>query len=148
MDRTAIDRIARQLVRATSGEEAARRFDAALEDYGTRRAIEEALAGIGAGLLYQQALRQADRRGAVTAVPPLVDRRELDDDRPGFELIVDVPHDSLEVAPVDDRDDALWLRTESLETFAELPVAYADFEWLSEPGSGVSRLAVLTEVGE
>lgn len=155
MPQTPIDRIARELVRMAAGEAAAERFDDALEDYGPRRALEEAGLGLMAGLVYQQALRQADRRaGAPTAAGPgaplevpLVEGRELpeDDPREGLLLHVDVPHTALEVQPVDDRDDALWLYSGGQATLAELPIEYDDLEWRSEPGSGTSRIALLRE---
>lgn len=145
-----LNRIARELVRQAGGEAAAERFDDALESYGPRRAMHEAGLGIMAGLLYQQAVRQAERRraqgGPDTSVP-LVTGEELPDDDPrrGMLLTVDVPHDALEVEPADDREDVLWLHTEAQSTIAELPTAFDDVEWHSEPGSGVSELAVVRE---
>lgn len=149
-----INEIARELVRGLGGNRAAERFDEALEEYGIERAAQEALVGIGSGLVYQAALRQQQRREP-SAPPapdpdaPRVEGTELpeDDPREGTMLVIDEPHDALEAyLESDDRTDGLYLRTPRGTFRVRLPLAVDSLEWYSEAGAGVSKIAAVQDV--
>lgn len=140
--------LARELVRLTGGADAAERFDDALEEYGPQRAMGEAAIGVTAGLLHQAALRQSRRRApeppGATVDAPLVEGEALDEDDPGagYELTIDVPHDALEVSVDDEQPDVLWLHEAHQSSYVDLPIPVGAVEWVSEPGRGVSMIAV------